>query len=93
MKGTIGVLRILSLAALLAVAPAASQAAAPGKATADKPDAEKKICKREVATGSIMSRRICHTRAEWDQLEAKGKADLDRARAMERSRSLVEGNR
>ncbi|SKB40325.1 hypothetical protein [Sphingopyxis flava] len=86
-------LRILSLAALLAGAPAAAQAAAPDKASADKPDADKKICKREIATGSIMSRRTCHTKAEWDQLEARGKADLDRTRAMERSRSLVEGNR
>lgn len=86
-------IRILSLAALLAVAPAVSYAAAPEKASADKPDTEKKVCKREVATGSIMSRRVCHTKAEWDQLEAQGKADLDRTRAMERSRSLVEGNR
>lgn len=86
-------IRILSLAVMLAAAPAASYAAAPDKASADKPDTEKKICKRETATGSIMSRRICHTKVEWDQLAAQGKADLDRTRDMERSRSLVEGNR
>lgn len=86
-------IRILSLAVMLAVAPTVSYAAAPDKSSADKPDAEKKICKRETATGSIMSRRICHSKAEWDQLAAQGKADLDRTRDMERSRSLVEGNR
>ena len=86
-------IRILSLAVMLAAAPAVSYAAASDKASSDKPDTEKKICKRETTTGSIMSRRICHTRAEWDQLSAQGQADLDRTRNMERSRSLVEGNR
>jgi len=62
-------------------------------ATSDRTSPEKKICRRERATGSIMSRRTCHTRAEWDRLEAQGKSDLERTRAMERSRSIVNGNR
>ncbi len=93
MKGTIRVIRILSLSAMLALVPAVSYAAAPDKVSTDGASTEKMICKREVATGSIMSRRVCHTKAEWGRIEAQGKADLDRTRDMERSRSLVEGNR
>jgi len=87
------VFRKIGLAVLLATAPVATFAMGSDKSSVDKPDGEKMICKREVATGSIMSRRICHTRAEWKAIEDQGKADIDRTRAMERSRSLVNGNR
>lgn len=88
MKGTIRVIRILSVAALLVAVPAAGLAEQSGT-----PNLDKKICRNESVTGSIMSRRVCHTKAEWEALEAKGKADLERTREMERSRSLVNGNR
>ncbi|MBM0168702.1 hypothetical protein [Altererythrobacter sp. C41] len=82
----------ISLAVLLVAIPAAAFALDSDEPPAAKPDEEKVICKREVATGSIMSRRICLTKAEWKALEEQGKADLDRTRAMERSRSLVNEN-
>lgn len=39
---------------------------------------EKKICRTERATGSLISkRRICKTQAEWDQLAAETKKQID----------------
>lgn len=87
-------MRIILITALLAALPVTATAKAPeNTASAEKPEAERKICKREVSTGSIMARQTCHTKAEWAQLEARGKSDLERTRAMERSRSLVNDNR
>ena len=50
------------------------------KEKADKPAAEKRICRREApATGSVMpGKRICHTKAEWDAISE------ERRRAAER---------
>jgi hypothetical protein len=87
------VIRLFPLALLMATVPAAGYTMAPDQASADQPAPEKKICKNQVVTGSIMSRRVCHTKAEWNALEAQAKADLDRTRDMERSRSMVGGNR
>lgn len=81
-------IRMLSLAAALAAAPTAVHA----KAEAPKDDkrvAEKKICKRDTATGSIMSRVTCRTKAEWDAITAQSQADRDLANDAARSRSLV----
>lgn len=39
-------------------------------ATAPAPDAEKKVCRRVVSTGSIMPRTKCRTKAEWAALDA-----------------------
>lgn len=50
---------------------------------------EKKICRREVATGSVMAKMTCRTKAEWSQLAEQARKDLDRTRDMERSRSIV----
>jgi hypothetical protein len=50
---------------------AAMQAAAPQAAPApEKPKAEKKICRRDAATGSIMTMRTCRTQTEWSQIDA-----------------------
>ena len=84
--------RILSLVALMAVVPVAATAG-DQKGNGDKPAAEKKICRKTQSTGSIMARRVCRTQAEWDALAAKGQSDLDRTRAMERSRSMVGSSR
>ncbi len=34
------------------------------------PTPEKKVCRRDVATGTIMPKRTCRTRAEWVQIDA-----------------------
>lgn len=49
---------------------AALQAPAPTQPAAEKPKPEKKICRRDAATGSIMTMRTCRTAAEWAQVDA-----------------------
>jgi predicted secreted protein len=40
---------------------------------------EKKICRTETVTGSIIAkRRTCLTKAQWDQLEEANRASVDR---------------
>ena len=40
---------------------------------------EKKICRTETVTGSLISkRRICMTKAEWDRYEQANREQLDR---------------
>lgn len=81
-------IRLLSLAAAVAAASTAVHAKTESP-EGEKPAAEKKICKRETATGSIMSRATCRTKAEWDAITAQSQADRDRANDAVRSRSLV----
>lgn len=72
-------------------APAAAKEADKTEASAAK--SEKKVCRREVATGSIMARPVCRTLAEWDALAAKGRDDIDRVRDQDSLRSAVQGAR
>jgi hypothetical protein len=45
---------------------------APAMASKDKKpvDPDKKTCRRVVETGSIAGKSICHTNAEWAQIDA-----------------------
>ena len=63
--------RSIALVLVCAISsPLFAQAAAPATgATAEKPAEEKKVCRREETTGSIMTRRVCHTKAEWAQID------------------------
>ncbi len=47
------------------IAGLAMQAAPAAIATKPVADPDKKICRSETTTGSIMGHRVCHTRAEW----------------------------
>lgn len=58
---------------LLATALQAVPAAAPAL------EADKKICRRVVATGSIMPRTKCRTRTEWAALDAAANEAAERA--------------
>ncbi len=60
-------LTVLLLASALQTAAAPAPAAAP----------EKKVCRRDVATGSIMTKRTCRTKAEWAQIDAAVAAMTD----------------
>jgi predicted secreted protein len=60
----------LSSAGLAQVTPPVAPVAAPIK--------EKKICRSEVPLGSIMGRRICHTKAEWVAIRAQNGAAAER---------------
>lgn len=64
------------LTSMLAAAPTIAQD------QAAKPVKEKMVCRAEEKTGSIMRKRICHTKAEWDVIdkenEAASRSALDR---------------
>jgi curli biogenesis system outer membrane secretion channel CsgG len=81
---------LATFVAALAIAPAQAQESA--GSTASKPAKEKKICKRSIATGSVMTKVTCRTKAEWDAMAAASQLDLDRTRDLERSRSLGVSN-
>ncbi|KQM86854.1 hypothetical protein ASE70_17220 [Sphingomonas sp. Leaf22] len=59
---------------ILLLAAATQATAAP---TPPKP--EKKVCRREMTTGSIMARPVCHTRTEWTQIDAQNAANAAQA--------------
>jgi hypothetical protein len=43
-----------------------------------KPAKEKRICHDEEAvTGSVMTKRICHTAAVWSELQKQNRRDVD----------------
>lgn len=60
---------MVSLAKLIAAAGWAALAAAPlaAQAPSPAPDKEKRICKSETRTGSLVAhKKVCKTRAQWD---------------------------
>lgn len=61
-------LTLLLLTAAIQTAPAT-----------DAPKPEKKICRREVTTGSIMARPVCRTKAEWMQIDNQNAANAGQA--------------
>ncbi len=81
---------VAACVAAATIAPAAAQETQ-GTAAA-KPAKEKKICRRDTATGSIMAKKTCRTQAEWDAITEQGRSDLDRVRAQDRSRSAAQGH-
>ncbi len=62
----------------------AAQTAAP----APPPPPEKKVCRREVATGSIMPKRTCRTQGDWTQIDAATRAAAERDLDERNSRSM-----
>ena len=62
--------RFVMLAALCTLPNALYAQAATAPAT-EKPAKEKKICRQEDMTGSIMRARVCHTKEEWVQIDAE----------------------
>ena len=82
---------VLLLAAMLANTPptvAAPAGAQPANAAPSKDmSAEKKVCRREIPTGSIMPKRFCKTQKEWDDLSASGQDTMKQVK--ERSSSTM----
>lgn len=66
-------MKIIIAAAMLAAAIPGAVLAQPDAGKAAK--ADKKICRSDTPTGSIMPRSICHTRAEWEAIDAANQAD------------------
>ena len=46
-----------------------AQSGTPAPAPAVPPVKEKKICREQETTGSLMRSRTCHTKAEWEQID------------------------
>jgi predicted secreted protein len=70
--------KLMTLAALCAFSTALYAQAAPAPA-AEKPVKEKKICRQEDVTGSIMMARTCHTKEEWAQIDAANSRNAQHA--------------
>jgi hypothetical protein len=68
------------LAATLAVALSAPAVAGnTDESNAQQAPKEKKICRTETVTGSLVSkRRVCLTKAEWDQLSQQARDSVNR---------------
>jgi hypothetical protein len=84
------ILVTVSAAAIPASAQDASDASQPA---AEKPAKEKKICKTDTGTGSIMPKRTCRTKVEWDALTEQSRGNLDRSRNVTNGTSMVGGMR
>jgi uncharacterized protein involved in copper resistance len=89
-------LTFLACAAALAM-PAAAQtapAAAPQAARqTPAPDKEKKVCKVDTSTGSIMPKRICKTADEWAAVEAANSGVPDQLRQWQQNNRTVSSGR
>lgn len=64
---------MIALAGLFLSAPPQDEAPPP------PPAAEKKVCKRIVPTGSMMSKRFCLTPSEWRRFEGLNQSDAGTA--------------
>jgi len=88
--------QLLACAVIASVGSSAGAQTAPQATTivvtGDRSDADednRRICRREVQTGSVMSRRVCRTRSEWNRAAARAQNDLDRMRQQETARGIV----
>ena len=87
--------RIVLPLAVLAIAgavPASAQDADSSQPT-EKPVKEKKICKSETGTGSIMPKRTCRTKAEWNALTEQSRDNLERTQKVDAGTGMVGASR
>ena len=71
------IVRLLVVAAMISVSGVALADENGGKA--QEPDKEKKVCRSEAETGSLLTkRRVCRTQAEWDRLAEQTEEDMRR---------------
>ena len=49
------------------------------------PDANKRVCKSEGTTGSIIPKRVCRTKGEWEEIRARSLAIFERKKADQQS--------
>ena len=56
-----------------AAAPVPAAAAPPAKTAKPKDDSQKVICRIETTVGSLIPKRLCGTKADWDALTEDGK--------------------
>ncbi|MEJ1969818.1 MAG: hypothetical protein WDN03_14455 [Rhizomicrobium sp.] len=66
------------------VTPAPAATPAPATPAAAGPGDDDVLCHEDRVTGSLFSKRVCHTRREWDQLSLQAKEVMDRANTVGR---------
>ncbi len=70
---------LLELVSGLLLAAAPEAAATP---TADKPE-EKKICRKQIETGSLIKgKKMCFTAKQWQQLSDNARDEVERTASM-----------
>jgi Xaa-Pro aminopeptidase len=74
---------LLLVAALAVSHPAFAEETATSAEEAAQNEPEKKVCRYEGSTGSMMRKRICHTPTEWAKIreanELAARRSLDRS--------------
>ena len=84
-----------NMLALMIGASAISAQAQPAPAVPAQPGAapvkEKKICRTEESTGSIMIKRICHTQAEWNALSQANRGTLNDMSEQQQRQQMTSG--
>jgi hypothetical protein len=86
---------ILLIAAALMAAGAQDVApvAPPAAAKPAKPQKEKKVCRTDPDTGSILPQKTCKTQGEWDALSGQNAGALDEMRQNQQNSQMVSGSR
>jgi hypothetical protein len=49
------------------------------------PAKEKKVCRSEESTGSVFMKRVCHSSAEWSEIDARHAGESVRFREQQRN--------
>ena len=68
---------LVMLTAACCLGFAAPASAQDSNATGAKSPKEKKICRLDTATGSIVPKRVCHTRLEWNEIDKRNARDAE----------------
>ena len=63
-----------------ATAPQATPAPAHAGTSNPAADPDKVVCREEAETGSRFTKRVCHTNAEWAQMQAAAERTQDQIR-------------
>lgn len=69
---------VAALSALIIVTPALAKDKKPL-------DPNKRICRSETPTGSMMSKNVCHTRAEWTMIDEQNQTATNNAMSTHRN--------
>jgi hypothetical protein len=69
---------------------------APSQAVAQspaKPVKEKKICRSQMDTGSILPKTICHTQAEWNEVSGTNRGEVNEMNRRQENSQMMQASR
>lgn len=95
---SIGVGLLLVLGSPLHAQTAAPAAAAPATpetitVTGKLPDGHKRVCETSAQTGSILIKRVCRTKQEWEDIRIRSLAALERIKKQEEREAHIRASR